>query len=195
MSAILKLREKIKNGGGGLDVYAEKKGIASKQGMPRNSSSSSSSSFPSKGKEHRKSKKKAKKHGPIKPVIEEVFPEKTEKKKKAKKVLPDHMYDSDSSDDEEEKPKAWDPPSIMDNLKDPSVVNDISHVIATIKGEEGEGDKDEKKKIVWDHGASKEGEKSDANLHAWLEAFSAHECLRKREQDDLIFDDGAKKRR
>lgn len=127
-------------------------------------------------------------------VIEEVFSdeedEKTKKRKKKerKKSRIEKLFleneVSSTDDDEEDKPEAWDPPHIMDELKDPAVVANLPAIIASIKGE------DEDKEIVWDHGASKKGKKSDENLFIWLEAFSGHECLRKRKLDDLIFEDG-----
>ena len=126
-------------------------------------------------------------------MIEEVFSdeedEKTKKRKKKEKkkkqmeklFLENEVSSDDSSDDE---PEPWDPPHIMDELKDSAVVNNLSMIISSIKGE------DENKEIVWDHGKTKKGEKSDENLFTWLEAYSAHECRRKRALDDVIFEDG-----
>ncbi len=140
-----------------------------------------------------KKKKKKKKNGTLRTVIEEVFSDeedqKTKKKKKKEKkrsrieklFLENEVSSSDDSDDE---PQPWDPPQIMDNLKDSKVVTDISAVIASIKGE------DEDNEIVWNHGKTAKGLKSDENLFSWIEAYSAHECRRKRGQDDLIFEDG-----
>jgi len=139
-----------------------------------------------------KKRKKKKKNGTLHTVIEEVFSEeedektkrrkkKEKKKRNIEKLFLDNEVSSSDSDDE---PQPWDPPHIMDNLKDPKAVTDIPAVIASIKGE------DEDKEIVWNHGETEKGRQSDDNLFAWIEAYSAHECRRKRGLDDLIFEDG-----
>jgi len=89
-----------------------------------------------------------------------------------------------SDDSEDNEPEPWDPPHIIDELKDTAVTTNLPLIISSIKGE------DEDKEIVWDHGETKKGKKSDENLFAWLEAYAAHECRRKRGLDDLIFEDG-----
>lgn len=136
--------------------------------------------------------RKKRKKGPIQIVEKEVFPEKSKKKKKAKKThnfLPERFYDSsdEEEDEKEEKPKAWNPPEIMQNLKNEAVVRNVPMIIASIKGEENS---DKPKKIVWDHGETAKGKKSDQHLFQWLQAYSAYECIRKRAKNDIIFSDG-----
>lgn len=82
--------------------------------------------------------------------------------------------------DEDDGPVAWDPPSIMDHLDDRATTVDVAKVIKSIKDSD----------IVWDHGATEKGRESDTNLFRWLQAYSAHECIRKRSMDDLVFEDG-----
>lgn len=116
-------------------------------------------------------------------------------------VFGDNDTDSEEDDGEGEDEKAtvkrvpWGPEEILEHLDNPSVVDNISLVIASLHGPEDD-EKDtkkrkEKKKIteitVWDHGKTKEGEQSDNNFFLWLEAYAAHKSLQQREMENAIF--------
>ncbi len=187
MSAIFKLKNQLR------DAYPRVAGTRIPNSTARISHYNKCKTDPNYLPEQKKrpKRKRKRKNGTIQTVIEEVFPEKEKRKKRKdtagqrkKKALTGEEEDSDSDDYEE--PEPWDPEEIMDHLQDAAVVGDIANVISSIKGD-NEGDKE----IVWDHGMTKKGKISDQNLFGWLEAYSAHECLRKRTQDDAIFEDGA----
>ena len=154
-----------------------------------------------KKKKKRRSDKGGGAAGP-KSVIDEVFSEeeggdekrkqrkkeKRARKRKFAKIIPEEARELDSSDSEDEEgPEAWNPPEIMEHLKDAAVVGNMTKVIASIKGEE-EGSMDDPKDIVWDGGKTKKGKESNQNLFLWLQAYAGHECVKKRKADDLIFE-------
>ncbi len=133
---------------------------------------------------------KRKRSAPLITVEKEVFAEPERKKKKkvplAARLRPE-FADKEEEDELDNKPEAWAPPEILNHLKDKQIATNVHNVISSIKGK-GEG---RDKIIVWDHGASKLGKTSDANLFKWLVAYAAHECVRKRSKDDEVFEDGA----
>lgn len=122
-----------------------------------------------------------------------------EKKKNGKGVLQEDD-DSDSEEEDEGEKKIerlpWGPSNILEHLDNPEVVGDVEAVIQSLhdpsKSDEPELDDNGKKKkkeqvVVWDHGKTEEGRKSDNNFFLWLEAYSALKCNEKKIEENAVF--------
>ena len=109
----------------------------------------------------------------------------------------DKEEEEDSDDDEKNKKKkkkkgiqkvAWGPKEILEHLEDENVVLDLQQTVlpslttpsSSSQQKGGEEADNDKEKIVWDHGDTKEGEKSDNNFFLWLEAYSSFICKQKK---------------
>jgi hypothetical protein len=133
---------------------------------------------------------KRKRNANLIPVEKEVFSDEPKQKKLKRAPLEVRLRpEYDEENEEPPKPEAWEPKEILDHLKNKGIVTNVGRVVASIKGKGQDGAED--KIIVWDHGESALGKKSDTNLFRWLVAYAAHECVRKRSKDDEVFEDGA----
>lgn len=81
---------------------------------------------------------------------------------------------TEEEEDRKKKKKAWETPDLDDDKQ----TLDLPGVIKSIKDEN----------VVWDHGETKLGRKSDRNFFIWFEAYSLHQYKRKQQSDDSIFD-------
>lgn len=131
------------------------------------------------------------KTGIIKPIADEVFRSPPRKRRKSKprgrvaRRIDDMICSEDEEDSSEDEPKSW-KPDWLSELGDVKMATDVEHVIESIKGHDQEDGK-EAKKLVWDHGATPKGAKSDENFLKWMRAYSAHESKKQMKTDDLIF--------
>jgi hypothetical protein len=108
--------------------------------------------------------------------------------------------DEDEEDNQKSKKKKkktrhvpWGPKEILEHLDDPQVVLDLDGTILPSLLKQADELEDKKKKtqtteiIVWDHGKTPEGEKSDNNFFLWLESYSALRCNEKKEEENAAF--------
>ncbi len=106
--------------------------------------------------------------------------------------------DEEKKTEKKEKPhKApWGPSEILEHLEDPEVVCNVDKIIDSFQihdkrnkyRENVDGGVADNDNIVWDHGASEQGKKSDSNFFYWLQSYCNHQSKRYEEQDNLIFE-------
>jgi len=123
-------------------------------------------------------------------------------KEKDTTVFGDNDTDSEEDDDDvggEKKATIkrvpWGPEEILDHLDNPSIVENLPMLIASLHGPEDDKKEAKKRKekekiteiTVWDHGKTKEGEQSDNNFFLWLEAYCSQKSLQQREAENAVF--------
>lgn len=111
------------------------------------------------------------------------------------------VFGDEDTDEEEDAKEAtvrripWGPKEILEHLDNPQIVGNVEAVIASLNGpdeEKEERDKKGKKQkvreiVVWDHGKTSDGQKSDNNFFLWLESYAALKCDEKKEEENAAF--------